>query len=570
MSSFSTCWLLLVSCRCASLSQWTISSAVFPSGSTATRAICGYNFNTWRLHILEGTNSISYDVTSNEFSTHSPLPISISSDSQGYAQFDNYLYFVHDYSIGAFNMDTEQMQYPLSTQLLSAKTHSCLTISQDGAHLFILGGKDATKAIINTFQIYDIETQTLVTGPQKVEKTNCCTSSSCTVIDDQLYWFGGYKRNNPLQNVIEVIDVSNIANIASKSWQILTYFSQGRRFHKSVLFNALIYNIGGQAQYMNATGAGTATATNLVEMFDPNTKQIEVDTPLPETMGYPCVVTGNDVIFVTKGQSLYWTTSDGVTLNRTTNHPSIDPTVQTIDPSVNPTNAPSHIPSLQPTFLPTSLFNNPTTPEPTRRLHAVHNSPTYSPQSNGNIASTAEFKGQSTDAYGQHNTQSTSQSVEVEWIVIASIIGSLFCVAGILACIIFSVRKRTRNDSLVQVSVLSKHVEANGNSQLNNVNLQHVQEGEEVMAEITLGGSALHSKEESDHDDDDDGIIAGVNTLGDEGDALDSQLPVPTPSNNNNAKRFVSQAAEDEIIMGDDETDIGTTIQLQSNQSHPS
>eukprot|EP01083_Nonionella_stella_P010527 29954_1 len=548
MSPFSSlhaalaCSLLFVSGLCASLSQWTLSNTTFPIDSTATQAICGYTVNSSnkrKLFILEDTNSMSYDVTGNKFKTHSPLSISISCIGQCYTQFDNYLYFAHDYNIGAFNMDTKEMQYPLSSQSLSAKgKRACLTISGDGKHLFILGGKENAQNIIDTFQIYHIDTQTLVTGPS-IGKSNCCTASSCNIINDQLYWFGGYERFNGLQNRIEVIDVSNIANIASTSWQELTYSThiRGRRYHKSVLFNGLIYYIGGEAQSDNQTSS--QHITDLVESFDPHTGQIDLDTPLPVVMGYPCAVKGDDVIFVAYEQELYWT------LLAPTDDPSTQPT---INPSVIPTNAPSHDPSnapsddpsiqpsmhptahpSDPTNIPTPSSNNPTT----RRLDAHHNSPTDSPQSTDTIVST---EGQSsTGQYDKDNGQSESvHDTQDEWIVIVSVIGSLLCVGAILVCIIFCVRKRN-----VAV-VLSKHVEANDNWQVHNINEERVQDDEEVMRRLTLGGSALYIKEESDHDD----FVCDVNTLGGEADALEAS---------SNAKEFVPQDEEDGIVMGDDD-----------------
>eukprot|EP01083_Nonionella_stella_P174943 607815_1 len=166
MSPFSSlhaalaCSLLFVSGLCASLSQWTLSNTTFPIDSTATQAICGYTVNSSnkrKLFILEDTNSMSYDVTGNKFKTHSPLSISISCIGQCYTQFDNYLYFAHDYNIGAFNMDTKEMQYPLSSQSLNAQGNkACLTIAGDGKHLFIIGGKDNAKKK-HTFQIYHID-----------------------------------------------------------------------------------------------------------------------------------------------------------------------------------------------------------------------------------------------------------------------------------------------------------------------------------------------------------------------------------------------------------------------------
>eukprot|EP01083_Nonionella_stella_P165279 549463_1 len=76
------------------------------------------------------------------------------------------------------------------------------------------------------------------------------------------------------------------------------------------------------------------------------------------------------------------------------------------------------------------------------------------------------------------------------------------------------------------------------------------EEDDIILAGVnTLGGNEVYNTQELEDDEED--IIAGGNTLG-EGDALD-----PPPPTHNNAMGFVHSAAEDEIIVGDDETDMG-------------
>eukprot|EP01083_Nonionella_stella_P165154 548780_1 len=92
-------------------------------------------------------------------------------------------------------------------------------MSNDGKNLFIVGGRDRSSGMgepIKTFQIYDIEHGTLVTGPRMSGYTRHYFAPGCAVLGNRLYHFGGYVRLQGPSGTVEYIDVSNIENIAGQ------------------------------------------------------------------------------------------------------------------------------------------------------------------------------------------------------------------------------------------------------------------------------------------------------------------------------------------------------------------
>eukprot|EP01083_Nonionella_stella_P075081 203897_1 len=229
---FVLCSSWFVASQSAALS-WTLSSTnlpinIAPRGSPlalSQGSICGHSPTTNELFILTGSNLMSYDLSSKQFTTHSTtLPVFITCEASCYAQFNQYLYFIAyedsaSNGIGVFDMNTRQIQFPLiSNQSLNARgSETCLAMSTDGKHLFIVGGRDAhavgTANPVGTFQIYDIDHGTLVTGPQMIPTLPSdwyAFAPGCAVLGNRLYRLGGWRRYGGSQGTIGYIDVSNI------------------------------------------------------------------------------------------------------------------------------------------------------------------------------------------------------------------------------------------------------------------------------------------------------------------------------------------------------------------------
>eukprot|EP01083_Nonionella_stella_P172470 592010_1 len=353
-------------CHRASLSQWTKSSTKLPIDITSPGSICGHSSTTNKLFILSGNNLMSYDLSSKQFTTHSTtLPVTINCIASCYAQFNQYLYFIapDPDGISIFDMNTLQIQ---SNQLLTTARgrETCLTMSNDGKHLFIVGGRtrsepgDSLGNPIKTFQIYDIDHGTLVTGPRMNGYVRYYMAPGCAVLGNRLYHFGGYEQYYGPKGKVEYIDVSNIENIAGQTWYSHGALNPYRSHQRTVVYQGLAYNIGGLA-LLPGGGELDTFETDIADHFDCGSGQNVVDTPLPFAMKQHCVATTDNAIFVMNGQDLYWATPDSATF--TTCNPTSDPTAKpTADPTPDPTAKPTADPTPDPTHPSTDPTSDPT------------------------------------------------------------------------------------------------------------------------------------------------------------------------------------------------------------------
>eukprot|EP01083_Nonionella_stella_P065618 172100_1 len=375
-------------CHRAALSQWTKSSTKLPIDITSPGSICGHSSTTNKLFILSGNNLMSYDLSSKQFTTHSTtLPVTINCGASCYAQFNQYLYFIVSINdIGVFDMNTQQIQFPLSSnQSLTARgPETCLAMSNDGKHLFIVGGRtrsepgDSLGNPIKTFQIYDIDHGTLVTGPRMNGYVRYYMAPGCAVLGNRLYHFGGYEQYYGPKGKVEYIDVSNIENIAGQTWYSHGALNPYRSHQRTVVYQGLAYNIGGLA-LLPGGGELDTFETDIADHFDCGSGQNVVDTPLPFAMKQHCVATTDNAIFVMNGQDLYWATAGGgiltcnPTMDPTYPDPSADPTADpstsptttdpSTDPTANPTTDPSTAPTADPSTDPTDYPSTDPTPD---------------------------------------------------------------------------------------------------------------------------------------------------------------------------------------------------------------
>eukprot|EP01083_Nonionella_stella_P202813 740589_1 len=102
---FVLCTSWFVGSQSAVLS-WTLSGTlpidIAPTDSPSTGSICGHSPTTDELFILTGSNLMSYDLSSEQFTTHSTtLPVFITCVASCYAHFNPFLYFIGaDHTIG--------------------------------------------------------------------------------------------------------------------------------------------------------------------------------------------------------------------------------------------------------------------------------------------------------------------------------------------------------------------------------------------------------------------------------------------------------------------------------------
>eukprot|EP01083_Nonionella_stella_P107901 313113_1 len=280
----------------------------------------------------------------------------------------------------------------------------------------------------------------------------------------------------------------------------------------------------------------------------------------------------------------------------TTSHPTLNPSITpfTLAPQSTPTEAQTPAPSF--TTQPTSY---PTLPPDTSHTNTMTSSGTISPLITSQILDI--FVTTSTDNIHDDEVR---QGMDNGYLLItilligAGVIAFCICLILCLLCFLRGKRKermesmnweattvhvtcetttsdehinelrkkigklRTRGQegtTCHHVTSLSRSVKQQDMcaSDTNVVRLYHDTDEDDMLPGInTLNANAIH------HDD----VVMAGNTLG-EGDAFDVPAGPPPPpplQNNMNAREpmgFVHAAADDEVIVGDDETDIGATVQ---------
>eukprot|EP01084_Bolivina_argentea_P274143 467204_1 len=325
-----------------SLNNWTeIANLPTPNHGF----ICGYHSHTQSIFIFGGDTSpqsiYQWNLASKTFISHPSLPFNITIQSQNYATYNNYIYFIYNHSITQYNMDTLTLNYPISThKTISYGIKSCTCISKNGGNLFILGG--AQNELGNgkhaQFQIYNILNHTLTAGP---DMTTIRVNLACVSDNTYIYAIGG--DNGAVQlNSIERIEINNMNN----GWSILGNINTAKNKLRSVLlpFNDNIYILGG----LNS---------NEVEVIYTNSSQYDtpyLDNPLPFTSSeLGCAVAINNGIYYLGGIENGLANTDKILYTdirtETTSY------YTTLSPTKQPTTTPTQI-TAAPTAYPANIY----------------------------------------------------------------------------------------------------------------------------------------------------------------------------------------------------------------------
>eukprot|EP01084_Bolivina_argentea_P292733 503339_1 len=167
--------------------------------------------NTLLIAVLIALIVVSNSHTQSTFSLNdswiqsTPLTMSISFHGQGYVPYNQYIYFVWDHTFHRFNMESLNDEIISSHKTISYGHYHCLAISNDGKYLFIVGG--TPDAALNSFQIYDISNDLLITGPNITTPREL---HACATNNYNLYVMGG-RANGMFWDSIERINVTNIS-----------------------------------------------------------------------------------------------------------------------------------------------------------------------------------------------------------------------------------------------------------------------------------------------------------------------------------------------------------------------
>eukprot|EP01084_Bolivina_argentea_P294213 506189_1 len=344
-----------------SLHNWTLSAIKLPARND--RMACGYHSTSHSVFLLGGTrdNRALYqlNLTNKQFITHNSVSTDLTFRGEGYVQHSNSIYAIHNHQIGVLNMNTATFEFPISTkQTISEGERLCICISNDGRYLLLLGGSTTSnyQNKHNKFEIYDIENDSLIIGPNM----NTIRSGHTCIVDNNnyLYAIGGDKEIelnvNEYINSIERIYIGNINNIQSESWQNITHgMNEKKNGLRSVILNDNIYIFGGE---MNS---GLKVKTVEI-IYNTNRNKIYFDNPLLYAMYQGCVVVINDEIYYFGGVNDNSNNVQHIQIAKIiTTSPTINPSIiPTINPSENPTENPTYIPTISPTMSPTYIPTN--------------------------------------------------------------------------------------------------------------------------------------------------------------------------------------------------------------------
>eukprot|EP01083_Nonionella_stella_P205309 747762_1 len=341
--------------------DWTDTAIALPSADKDR--ICGLNTATQTLYILGGESSstdwISYDIHNNQFVAHAlSLSVPITCRGRCYTQFDHNLYFVADRKIGKFDMNTETLYYPFHVK--SATSYGprvCLAISEDGNHLFALGGSTAedSSSVTNEYKLFDIAQQIRAYGPYMWYRRSAL---SCQVVGDYLYAIGGDAAvQTGAGHYIEKMYIGDLtetyaAKTASQyKWDRLPFtvspiLNDG---HESLVFGTNIYIIG---------GGDDASPTNRILRLDTTTDVLYEDKSFPVGLKRFCgALSDQRDMYVVRETKVYHTTL------YLTPEPTPKPTPKPTTP--NPTSKPTPNPTPKPTPNPTPKPTQNPTPRPT-------------------------------------------------------------------------------------------------------------------------------------------------------------------------------------------------------------
>eukprot|EP01084_Bolivina_argentea_P214458 364069_1 len=329
-----------------SLINWRTLNVSLPSANVG---ICGYDSTTKNVFILGGANNpnnlIHFNTVNHQLTQYPSINISIyDSFGQRYVHYNNDIYFLKNYKIGKFNMNTQLLQYPLFNQSSNVEgRRSCLSISNDGRYLFVLGGSSGVK--VAQFQIYHFENGVWFNGPDMIEIRSAL---SCYSINGYLYAIGGDHCCTSLSSV-EKIDIKNISNITSKSWSyISSNLTEKKNLLRTIAFNDNLYMIGGR-------GAGMVVFDTVDRMY---TDVIDSDNSLPTNLAAVCAIRTSSRIYVFGGenatdwtQNIYWTELE-IPTEEPSENPTYDPSKY---PSYNPSTIPTYNPSKYPSYNPSTI-----------------------------------------------------------------------------------------------------------------------------------------------------------------------------------------------------------------------
>eukprot|EP01083_Nonionella_stella_P089834 250842_1 len=361
MTSIIICTLVYLQVSTIHAAQWILSSSTLPSMDN------GYAVGVYdnSIYLLGGYNNpkqlTEYNIADDTFINHGTQTL-WSSQVSGYTQYwtqeQEILYFKawNSDDICIFNLRTKTFISSYINNIPSdVLFYTCL--ASDPTHLFVLGGSKQNRltnyAPVSNVEAYEFKSgkwrEGVVSMPNMKSKR---ADHSCIVYHtndkDTLYAIGGYSTATTVLSSIEVIDTT------TQSWKYIESLSLGLAWTRCVLYNEMIYIVGGA--YANDINAQIWYGTDKVHTINVLNDDVAVlsDT-MPVHVARGATVLSEDVLYVFRG----WDAATNTNLNSWMIYDfNFIPTIATtMEPTRHPTNDPT---TSKPTSIPTTYTSEPT------------------------------------------------------------------------------------------------------------------------------------------------------------------------------------------------------------------
>jgi N-acetylneuraminic acid mutarotase len=260
----------------------TLQSAAVPAGA-------------WR-DILEAprpfprspTNSQEYFRVVSRWSTRAILPEANS--EMGVTELDGKIYVLGGYPASRVTVNTVQVYdssnntWRLTRPLLQGVNHPMPAAANN--KIYVIGGQtDTGSAYVNTVQEFDPAT---TNWTYKAVMPTARSAGAAAVIGDLIYVAGG---RPPRGNDFAVY------NVTSNTWQTLPNLPTQRNHIAACAIDGLVYVVGGRLD------AGfTSGMTNILEVYNPATRQWSTRAPMPTVRGGINGIAANGAFYVFGGE----------------------------------------------------------------------------------------------------------------------------------------------------------------------------------------------------------------------------------------------------------------------------
>jgi N-acetylneuraminic acid mutarotase len=241
-----------------------------------------------RPYLRSPTNRQEYFRVVSRWSTRTDLPEANS--EMGVAELHGKIYVLGGYPASRVTVNTVQVYdssnntWHLTRPLLQGVNHPIPAVANN--RIYVIGGQtDTGSAYVNTVQEFDPAT---TNWTYKAVMPTARSAGAAAVIGDLIFVAGG---RPPRGNDFAVY------NATSNAWQTLPNLPTQRNHIAACAINGLVYVVGGRL----AAGF-TSAMTNILEVYNPATRQWSTGAPMPTVRGGINGIAANGAFYVFGGE----------------------------------------------------------------------------------------------------------------------------------------------------------------------------------------------------------------------------------------------------------------------------